>query len=98
MASPSIPFSTYRSLTDLVAPLLLELILHLADGRKPNRSFNYTNLFFFPKDSSNTFNKLRPISVSNTDNRLVAKIVHEAITPAIAAILAKSQRAYDAAG
>ena len=89
-----IPFSTYRSLTDIVAPLLLELIRHLSDDQKPNRSFNFTNLFFFPKDSSNTVNRLRPISVSNTDNRLVANIVREAILPAIVAILAKSQRAF----
>ena len=38
---------------------------------------------FFPKDNSNTPPNLRPIAVSNTDNRLIASILHTFISPAI---------------
>jgi hypothetical protein len=76
-----IPFSVYRNLADVAAPLLFRYMLVLASGKRTNRSFNFTNLFFFPKDSSNLPNHLRPISVSNTDNRLMANVIRKLITP-----------------
>ena len=52
-----IPFFVYRLLAD-VAPLFLSVFRHasLAAGcrRLANRSFNFVNMFFFPKDNSNT--------------------------------------------
>ena len=48
-----IPFSVYRALNDIASSLLFLVLLHLSTGSKANRSFNYANLFFFPKDSSN---------------------------------------------
>ena len=48
-----IPFSVYRLLIDIAAPLLFRYLLSISLGRRTNRSFNYSNLFFFPKDSSN---------------------------------------------
>ena len=89
-----IPFSVYRGLKDIFAPLIYQYFLHLSLTRKANRSFNYTNLFFFPKDSSNALPNLRPISVSNADNRIIANVLRALITPAVAEILDKSQRAF----
>ena len=89
-----IPFAIYRLLSDTVAPLLHLLILHLSSTKKANRSFNYANLFFFPKDSSNTLPKLRPISVGNTDNRLIANVLRRCISPALCAILTDTQKAF----
>ena len=77
-----IPFSIYRSLVDTAAPLLYRYILLLSTGRQPNRSFNYTNLFLFLKDNSHKANRTRQISVSNTDNRIVANVVRKLISPA----------------
>ena len=81
-------------LADLAGPLLFLFILHVSLVRKANRSFNFTNLFFFPKDTGYTADRQRPISVSNTDNRLVASAVRRCITPAIADLLEKSQTAF----
>jgi hypothetical protein len=50
-------------------------------------------MFFFPKDNSNTAPNLRPIAVSNTDNRLIASILHTLISPAILKLLDPAQRA-----
>ena len=69
-------------------------MLHLSTGSKANRSFNYANLFFFPKDSSNSPLKQRPITVSNTDNRVLANVIRRTITPAVCAILNKTQKAF----
>jgi hypothetical protein len=35
-----IPFSVYRRLSDIFAPLLLRFMLHISSTRKANRSFN----------------------------------------------------------
>ena len=59
-----------------------------------NRSFNHTNLFFFPKDGSYKPDRTRPISVSNTDNRLVANVVRHVITPFIQKIINPAQKAF----
>ena len=89
-----IPFSLYRHLSDIAAPILFHYTLHLSTNNKPNRSFNFTNLFFFPKDSTNRADKTRPISVSNTDNRIIANTIRKIITPTIAKILTPSQTAF----
>jgi hypothetical protein len=89
-----IPFSVYSNLADIAGPLLYRFCLHLSLGKRANASFNYSNLHFFPKDSTNTVDRLRPISVNNTDNRLVANIVRKCITPAIADILDEAQRSF----
>ena len=74
--------------------MLHTLILHLSSSKKANRSFNFSNLFFFPKDSTNTLPRLRPISVGNTDNRLVANVIRRSISPAVCKILTKTQKAF----
>jgi hypothetical protein len=89
-----IPFSVYRSLFDLLGPMLLRLVLHLSQAGRPQNSFNHALLFFFPKDESFTTDKLRPISVSNTDNRLVANTIRLAISPSLHDLLDPSQRAF----
>ena len=89
-----IPFSIYRDLVDIAAPLLCEYIRHLAEGGRANSSFNFSNLFFFPKDESLRPTNLRPISVANTDNRLVANVLRRLISPAIFEVLSPNQRAF----
>lgn len=89
-----IPFSIYRSLLDIAAPLLYRYALSIAARGRANRSFNYTNLFFFPKDDSGRVDRTRPISVSNTDNRIIANVVRRLISPAIGNILDDAQTAF----
>ena len=89
-----IPFSVYRYLVDITAPLLLKYLKHLSANNKPNKSFNYANLFFLPKDDSHLPHAVRPITVVNTDNRLMANVVRMGITPALLTILHKAQKAF----
>jgi hypothetical protein len=89
-----IPFSIYRNMVDIFAPIFLDLTLHMSGTGRPNSSFNLINLFFFPKGDSNHPSKLRPISVSNSDNRIIANVVRSLISPAIGEILDKSQRGF----
>ena len=89
-----IPFSTYRRLNDIMAPILLGCFETLAKGGRPNRTFNYSNLFFFPKDSSMTTSKLRPISVGNCDNRLLSSLLNKLITPSLLKLINPAQVAF----
>ena len=90
-----IPFSVYRELVDIVAPIFHVFALHMARTHRANRSFNFTNIFFFPKDSTFRAARQRPISVGNTDNRIVANVIRRKITPAILDILASNQTAFN---
>ena len=90
-----IPFSFYRVLIDIAAPLLFRFTLHVAWCHRANKSFNYTNIFFFPKDSTFTPGRQRPISVGNTDNRIIASVTRKKITPAILDILSRGQTAFN---
>ena len=89
-----IPFSIYTDLVDIFAKPLFLLTVHLSLGQKANKCFNNLNLHFFPKDTSLLPDRHRPISVSNTDNRLVANILRSCISPAILDILSPNQRAF----
>ena len=89
-----IPFCVYRYMVDLAAPLLLQYILHLSAGQKPHKSFNFANLFFLPKDDSRLPSAVRPITVVNTDNRLIANVVRMGLTPVLVSILCKTQKAF----
>ena len=89
-----LPFNIYRHLVDLAAPLLYNYIQYLSQGNRPNNSFNFANLFFLPKDDSRLPTAIRPISVVNTDNRLVANVVRAGLTPVLVPILNKTQKAF----
>ena len=89
-----IPFAFYRAVSDLAAPIILNLILAMGQGTAPPKEFNLGNLFVFPKDSSSTINRTRPITVNNADNRILAGVVADAIMPAVAAITPKRQRGF----
>ena len=68
-----IPFSLYKALVDIAAPIFLKVIQHLELGELANRSFNWADIFFIPKKRGiKKALQTRPISVSNTDNRIVA--------------------------
>jgi hypothetical protein len=92
-----IPFFVYHLLADIVAPHFLRVFRNASLAarcrRLAKRSFNFVNMFFFPKDNSNTPPNLRPIVVSNTNSRLIASILHTLISPAILKLMDPAQRA-----
>ena len=92
-----IPFRLYKNLAKTAAPLLLEVVRYLASTptAKTNKSFNYSDLFFIPKKLEALLAKaMRPISVSNTDNRLIARMVKEVILGPLSEMLGMSQHAF----
>ena len=76
-----IPFKVYRILVRFVAPILGNLLRHFARGGLPSSSFNDGALYLLLKRSTLLPEDTRPISVTNADNRIIAKILVYAIKP-----------------
>lgn len=78
-----VPFIVYRKLVKLAAPIFEAVVQHLAAGGRAGKGFNLGRLFLLPKKDTMLAADTRPISVTNTDNRIVAKVVTAAILPAL---------------
>jgi len=89
-----IPFAAYRSVSHFYAPILRNLITELSKARKPPKGFNYGNTFFIPKKGTKLPADHRPISVNNSNNRLLAKCVVVAITPSLQYSLHQDQKGF----
>jgi hypothetical protein len=89
-----IPFAYYRAFAGDIAPLLHAILLDMAKGGPPPPGFNFASLFLIPKDSSINVEDTRPISVTNSDNRIIARALTISITPAVQATLHQSQKGF----
>ena len=89
-----IPFSFYRELIDITAPILLSVLIEMSTGTSPPSEFNYGGLCVFPKDGSSTVDRTRPITLNNTSNRIVAAALADCIMPALDAIIDPRQRGF----
>ena len=78
-----IPFNAYRVLVRAAAPVIHKLLLHFSMGGLPGCDYNKGLLFLLPKKDTMLAKDTRPISVTNCDNRILAKIVVHSITPAL---------------
>jgi exonuclease III/ribonuclease HI len=78
-----IPFAAYRALAATAAPILHKLLCFFAGGGLPSDEFNRGLLYLLPKKDTMLARDTRPISVTNTDNRILAKAIVQAITPAL---------------
>ena len=90
-----IPFSAYRAVITLAAPVLISLFKKLTeqDTNIP-KDFNHGLLFLIPKTDSGLPLDTRPISVTNSINRLIAKLAVLAITPAVQHLIDKAQKGF----
>jgi ribonuclease HI len=89
-----IPFGAYKAILDIAATELLELIKHLMAGNPPPENFNFGLLHLLPKLDSGLVEDTRPITVTNSYNRLVAAILVECLTPALDALIDPSQKMF----
>jgi ribonuclease HI/exonuclease III len=90
-----IPFSAYRAVKRHAAPLLVALFKVLTkENTTVPKNFNHGLLFLIPKTDSGLPLDTRPISVTNSINRLVAKLAVQAITPAVQMLIDKAQKGF----
>ena len=89
-----IPFVAYRIFVDLTAPILLECLRCLGNGDPAPEGFNMAVLFLIPKKGTMDPLDHRPISVTNADNRILAYILADAMTPALQVLIDDAQTAF----
>ena len=89
-----IPYGAYRALISTAAPIFLDVICHLGAGHLPPPEYNAGRLFIIPKSDATEVDRTRPITVNNTDNRIIAKLFTKIITPALSAIITEAQQGF----
>ena len=86
-----VPFSFIRQFVDLFAPLLFGATLVMMSGIPPPRGFNFALGFFLPKKLTGLVEDTRPISVPDTVNRVIAKVMVTLLLPPIAKLVEERQ-------
>ena len=89
-----IPFIIYRKLINISTDIIHDTLTDLGNNIPPPEDFNLARLFIIPKSSSPLISKTRPISVTNADNRIIAKCVSRAITPCLQSFLDEAQQGF----
>lgn len=89
-----IPFKAYKIISDVVAPVLYGCIRLLMKGGSPPDDFNGGLLYLLPKKDTALIEDTRPLVVNNTDNRIIASVVHNLIYPSICSILSPNQHGF----
>ena len=87
-----ITFDAYKATAAEATPVLYGLLNFLAAGHAPPPDFNSALLFILPKDSSLKIDHTRPISVNNTDNRIIARVTALAVSSLLQERLHPCQR------
>ena len=89
-----IPFAAWRAAPDLAAPILLAVFRSICAGQPPPSNFNRGLLFLLPKKNTGLISDTRPISVTNSDSRILSATVARAIMPAVLELIDPAQKGF----
>ena len=91
-----IPFRAYKKLTDLAAQVILDVCTYLGVRRSSEQlgDFNFATLFLLPKKETNLIDDTRPISVNNSGNRLVARVLFMSVVDASQKLITDYQKMF----
>jgi hypothetical protein len=87
----NIPFSAYKVLVSIAAPVLHGVVRLLMKGISPPAGFNNAIFHLLPKKGTGWVSDTRPLSVSNTANRLIASVIKEAIQDSLYSFINRDQ-------
>ena len=89
-----IGFAVYRNLLGTATDVIHDMLVDLGKGIPPPPDFNHARLFIIPKSTSLLISNTRPISVTNAENRIIAKCITIAITPCLQDFLDEAQQGF----
>ena len=89
-----IPFIAYRVTVEHAARVLFAYALHLRNSPSDLASFNASTLLLLPKGSSHLVKDTRPLCISNTDNRIVARALVLLVTPTADSVTDLAQQGF----
>jgi hypothetical protein len=91
-----VPFKAFKAVSDLAGPIILDVCLFLGEKRDVTDmgNFNMATLFLLPKKETLEITDTRPISVNNTGNRIVARVLFLAVVDASQKLIGDYQRMF----
>lgn len=89
-----IPFAAWRAVPDLAGPVLFGVLNALSKRHRAPEGYNHGLLFLLPKKATGLVEDTRPLSVTNTDNRLLASTVARVAMPAVLQLVSPSQKGF----
>ena len=91
-----VPFKAFKAVSDLAGPIILDVCLFLGEKRDviDMGNFNVATLFLLPKKETLEVADTRPISVNNTGNRIVARVLFLAVVDASQKLIGDYQRMF----
>jgi ribonuclease HI len=89
-----IPFSAIRLFKDIFAHALYQTLQLLCEGYKPPAGFNEGNLLLIPKKDTGLVSDTRPITISNSVNRILARVVAVRVGRVVDKLLPSSQQGF----
>ena len=89
-----IPFAALRALAPFFAPIAAAIVKALAEGIMPPSGYNHGYLYLLPKKGMHTPADTRPITVTNSDNRVIAAAVVLSVTEIVNERLDTAQQGF----
>ena len=89
-----IPLTVYKALIDVVSPLLLDVLHGMMSGYTPPPGFNFGSLNLIPKKNTHLISDTRPISIPNTDNRILSSCLRNLLQPVMCEFLHFEQKGF----
>ena len=89
-----VSFAAWRAAPDLAATVLWDALRAVLNGQLPPEGFNHGLLFLLPKKLTGLIADTRPLSVTNTDNRILAACVARCIMGAVDDYVHPSQKGF----
>ena len=90
-----IPFCAFKANIELAGPIVLDVCHFLGNNQdeKTIGSFNFANLLL-PRKETLEVDDTRPISVNNSGNRLVARVLFLAVVEAAQGLIGDYQKMF----
>ena len=89
-----IPFAIYRLFTEEVGTVLHSCLSQIAEGEGCPEGFNWGKLHLIPKNNSDVISSTRPISVTNTDNRIIAASIAGSLHSCLEEVISDNQKGF----
>ena len=89
-----IPFAIYRLFSEEIGPVLHDCLLQIAEDEGCPDGFNWGNLHLIPKNNSDVISSTRPISVTNTDNRIIASAIAHSLHGCLDEVISTNQKGF----
>ena len=90
----NIPFKAYKVVNEEATEVFYYIIQAMMHGKLPPEKFNHSIFHLLPKKGTGYIADTRPLSVSNTYNRIIAAVTKQAIQPALLSYINTNQTGF----